>query len=161
MDIAVSNTSPIRALSHLGLLDLLRDQFGQVLVPPAVQAELLCSRVRVSAIDVSQIAFVQVQAPQNQAQVQQLLQSLDPGESEAIVLALELQATTLLIDESTGRAVASQLGLQVTGALGILLRAKQRGSISAVRPLMDRLEQDLLFFISPKLRADILRLAGE
>jgi uncharacterized protein len=159
--VLISDTSPIHALGHLGLLALLRDLFGQVVIPPAVQQELMRPPPRLLAIDVSQLAFVQIQAPQNHAQVQQLLQTLDPGESEALVLAVELQVSTLLIDEMDGRAVATQLGLVPLGTLGVLLRAKQRGLINAVRPLMDRLENEIQFFISPQLRADVLRLAGE
>jgi predicted nucleic acid-binding protein len=160
--IVVSDTSPIRALAHLGVLDLLRDLFGEVLVPPAVVMELLQPRRPVMpVVDVVQLPFVRVQAPHDQAQVQQFLQTLDLGESEALALALEVQATTILIDESTGRAVVEQLGLEPLGALGILVRGKRRGLVSAVRPLMERLENELKFFVSAQVRSEVLQLAGE
>jgi len=157
----VSDTSPIRALGHLGLLDLLRDLFGQVLVPPAVASELRLPPGSLSAVEVGQLPFVQVQAPHSLAQVQRFLQSLDPGESEALALALEVRAAAILIDEAAGRAMAKQVGLPLVGVVGILLRAKQRGLIPLVGPLMDRLENDLGFFLSAKVRAEVLRLAGE
>ena len=161
MAAVVSDTSPIRALAHLGLLDLLRDIFGQVLVPAAVESELRKATPRLPTLTISQLPFIQVQSPQNQARVQQFLQTLDPGESEALVLALEVQAPTLLMDETKARQVAQQLSLNITGTLGVLVRAKRRGLIPEVRLLMDRLQNELLFFVSPKVRADILRLAGE
>jgi predicted nucleic acid-binding protein len=113
------------------------------------------------AVEVLQLSFITVQAPQDQLRVQQFLQKLDLGESEALTLALEVQAAVILIDEAEGRAVADQLGLIATGALGTLLRAKRHGRIAAVLPLMDRRENEIDFFISARLRADVLRLAGE
>lgn len=134
---------------------------GQVLVPPAVERELQQPPGVQPLVTVTQISFIQVQAPQDQARVQQLLQQLDPGESEALALALEVRAATLLIDETRGRAVAQQLGVPISGTLGVLLQAKSLGLVPAVQPLLDSLEADLGFFLSPQLRADVLRLAGE
>jgi predicted nucleic acid-binding protein len=51
-------------------------------------------------------------------------ENIDLGEAEAIILALELKAGLLLMDERRGRAVAMSYGLQVTGLLGVLLQAK-------------------------------------
>ena len=89
-----------------------------------------------------------------------MLEELDAGEAEAIALAIELRAE-VLIEKAEGREVALRLGLSLIGALGILLRLKARGLIGEVLPLLDRLEAELKFFISPSLRAEIRRLAGE
>jgi predicted nucleic acid-binding protein len=66
-----------------------------------------------------------------------------------------------LIDESAGRAAVKRLGLVPVGVLGTLLKAKQRGYIDSLAPLIDRLQNELRFFISPKVRSEVLRLAGE
>jgi len=160
--VVICDTSPIRALAHLALLDLLRQLYVQVLVPPAVQHELMNPASGHAIVDISYYPFVQVQAPQDLGRVQALRRlRLDPGESEAVALAFEVPAAILVVDEATARGVVQQLGLALTGTLGVLLEAKAQGLVSQVRPLLDSLQNTLGFFISPKLRADVLRQAGE
>ncbi len=159
--LVVSDTSPIRALAHLGLLNLLPTVYGSVLVPPAVQAELQNPPPPAPAVDVLLFPFFQVQAPVNLALVQRLQTMLHQGEAEAIALAIEVQASAVLIDEALGRAIAQQYGLPVTGVLGVLVISKLQGLIAEVRPLMERLQNELRFFVSAKVRADILQRAGE
>jgi uncharacterized protein len=159
--IVVSDTSPIRALAHLDLLVVLEALFGQVVVPPAVDIELLNPPIGLPRVDVRTLSFVSIRMPGNLNQVQMLLETLDPGESEALALALELETLAILIDEAAGRAMARRLGLLPIGILGTLVKAKQRGLISVVSPLIDRLKSELGFFISETLRDEILRNAGE
>ena len=161
MIIVVSDTSPIRALSHLNLISVLEELFSQVIVPPAVARELLHAPSRLPQVNVLDLGFVQVRAPTVLEKVEELLQTLDPGEAEALALALEIGASAVLIDESAGRAMANQLGVPPIGVLGILVRAKQRGLVSSVGTSVDRLQNELGFFISATLRDEILRIAGE
>ena len=86
---------------------------------------------------------------------------LGPGEAEAMILAAEVKADAILMDESAGRAVARRRGLLPVGVLGILLRAKQRTLIGPLSPLLDRLQSELGFFISPAVRAEVLKNANE
>jgi hypothetical protein len=76
-------------------------------------------------------------------------------------LALEMKAGYLLIDEREGRTLARQLGLPITGVLGVLLRAKTKGQIEAVRPEIEALRSRARFFIAPALEAAVLAEAGE
>jgi len=86
---------------------------------------------------------------------------LDAGEAEALALAEELHADLILVDELAGREVARQCGFTVLGTLGILVRAKQQKMCPAVEPLLDRLQDELNFFVSSRLRHAILWQAGE
>ncbi len=142
------------------MLHVLNDLFERVLIPPAVKDELDAMRPGLSVGDLSTYGFVEVRAPQDQNQVQQFLRTLDRGESEALALALEIGTQLILMDESSGRAVAAQHSIVPLGALGVLLRAKSRGLIPVVRPLIDKLDQ-LGFFMSDELKNNVLRLAGE
>lgn len=159
--IVVSDTSPIRALAFLQQLSLLERFFHEVWIPPAVERELREPPLEWMAVDPGQFPFMRVESPKDQNHVADLLAELDLGESEALVLALENSPEAFLIDELRGRGKAIQLGLKVTGTVGVLIRAKAEGLIEQLRPLLDRLENELGFFISPNLRAEALRLAGE
>jgi predicted nucleic acid-binding protein len=156
----VSNTSPILNLAIVGQLELLRQQFGQLQIPPAVLDELKIDEDRPGAhpIQVAITAgWIQVQPVSNQSLVQLLMQTLDGGEAEAISLALELQSEWTLLDERDGRKVAKSLGLQVTGVLGILLRAKESGELPSLQPVLEELTQNAGFRIAPELLARILQ----
>jgi uncharacterized protein len=104
---------------------------------------------------------VRVQSPADATLVTLLRRTLDPGESEAIALALELNAAILLMDEASGRAEASRRGLSVTGVLGILRDAKRAGLLPEIKPLLDELVAGLGFYIADPLRAQILADCSE
>ncbi len=161
MAIVVSDTSPVRALAHLDLLVVLEALFEQIIVPPAVDTELLHPPVRLPRVDVRTLGCIKIRIPGNLDQVQQLMATLDRGESEALALAVEFATSAILIDEAAGREMARRLGLLPIGVLGTLVRAKQRELISSVGPLVDRLKSELGFFISTPLQNEIMRIAGE
>lgn len=87
-------------------------------------------------------------------------EQLDPGEAEAIALALRIEPDRLILDERLARKIAEQRGLNVIGTLGVLLHSKYRGWIPRVRPLVDKM-QHLGFRISPRVYSEVLLLAGE
>lgn len=90
-----------------------------------------------------------------------LLKTLDPGEAEAIVLAIELKADALLIDEKKGRKIAQEHGIIITGLLGILVDAKEEKLLRNVKPVLDKLVFEIGFRISPGLYQDILKKIKE
>jgi uncharacterized protein len=161
LSIVVSDTSPIRALAHLGHLEVLHLLFREVLIPPAVLAELELPRSRFAPLAIRSLSFICVQAPTDRTTTDRLLGRLHPGEAEAIALAIEVHADAILVDEAAGRAAAREFGLLPIGVLGTLLRARQRGLVGPLAPMLDSLQHELGFFISDDLRSEILMRAEE
>ena len=156
----VVNTTPIIALSLIGRLDLLRHLYTEVLIPPAVRAEVISGGTeRAGMVELQQSSWIcetQLQSPRSA----DLLVDLDRGEAEVLVLALEQQADLVILDERLARRHAQRLGLPLTGTLGVLLRAKQRGFISSVRNSIEELQRRGIW-LNNHIIAETLRLAGE
>lgn len=161
MAIVVSDTSPVRALAHLGNVGWLEVCFREVLIPPAVVDELLHPAPKYAPVDVHDFPFLQIRAPTQSLILAELKRELDEGEAQALALAKELFADQVLIDEADGRRAAQRLGIPVIGTIGILLQAKRRLLCPAIAPLLDRLVGELDFFISASLRAKALKMADE
>ncbi len=161
MKVILSDTSPVSALFRLGKLDLLRDLYGVVLIPPAVFAELLNLSVFGYDLDpLTTASWLKVTVPKDQMLVGQLCRDLDIGEAEAIALAKELGAHLLIIDEKQGRQIAQSMDLPIIGLLGVLLAGKKAGLVDTLSPLLQRLG-DIGFYISNRLTGEVLKQAGE
>jgi hypothetical protein len=74
---------------------------------------------------------------------------------------VRLRADLVILDDRDAREAAEALGLTVTGVLGILLRAKRKGLLPQVRPVLDALRSQAGFFLTDKVYLHTLRLAGE
>ncbi|MEQ8974133.1 MAG: DUF3368 domain-containing protein [Coleofasciculus sp. C1-SOL-03] len=160
--IVVSNTSPIFYLSTIGQLDLLRQLYNEVVIPTTVFNEITnVGNTDASASIVPTLTWVKTQSATDQAFVNRLRTELDPGEAEAIALAVELNADRLLMDERLGRGAAMRVGLQVTGVLGILIAAKRNNLIQEVKPLLDALIDRVGFWVEEQLYTEVLQAVGE
>ncbi len=104
--------------------------------------------------------WIIIKEPKNKTSIIELEADLDRGESEAIVLAKELGAELLLIDERLGTKKAKELGLKTIGLLGLLVQAKESGIFPSIKPLIEELEEKG-FWISPKLKDRILKKVSE
>jgi hypothetical protein len=153
--IVVSDTSPILNLAAVGHLDLLPKLYGSVVMPPSVERELRRNGFTGSP------NWLTVIQPVGRAEIVGLLEDLHPGEAEAIVLAREMNADKLLIDERRGRAIAIERGLPVTGVLGILADAKRFGFIEECAPILRSMVDTVDFWVSENLRTRFLRSVGE
>lgn len=125
MTTVVSDTSPINYLCLIGQIEVLRSLFTEVLIPPGVLKELQHPSAPKAVVDwLSALPdWIRVQAPT----VLQSELNLDPGETEAISLALELHVPAIIIDEASGRRAAQSRGLRPLGTLAILVSADMRG----------------------------------
>jgi uncharacterized protein len=158
----VSDTSPIINLAAIGLLQLIPELFGEVFIPDAVYHEIVVVGAgEPGSEEIKEADWAKVVSVSDLLLLSKLMQRLDPGEAEAIVLALDLKARFILMDESAGRSVATSHDLEPLGTLGILLKAKKAGLISAVTPVMDKLRAEAHFFISPSLYQFIKTTADE
>lgn len=157
--IVVSDTSPITNLIQIGNLDLLRQLYQRIIIPPAVYSELaFLDNQKTLLIEADWIEPIEIT---DQRLLPELLGRVDRGEAEAIIIALELNADLILMDEQTGRGVAEEYGLKLTGVLGVLVQAKQKGLISEVKFFMEKLKNEASFRIHPNLFEKILALVGE
>lgn len=154
--IVVADSGPLHYLILLEQAELLHSFYGQVIAPEAVFRELTAGKAphpvrkwisnppswfRVQSVSPDQLALVTAE--------------LDPGEREAITLAQTLGADLLLIDEALGRAEARRRSLRVTGTLGILRAAAERGLIR-VPEVLARL-RETSFYVDDRLILSIFR----
>jgi uncharacterized protein len=158
----VSHTSPLSNLALIGEITLLQKIYPKILIPPIVYTELVRLPKNQPAIaTLIETGWLEIQTPKNIQLIQSLEQTLDPGESAAIALAIELNADRLLIDERLGRNVATQYGLKIRGILGILVNAKEQKLIPAAKPILDRLIHEAGFRVSQALYIRVLHESGE
>lgn len=159
--IVVSDATPLIGLAKIGQLVLLQDMFGEVLVPQAVYNEVVWGAPHnLDAVEIRRSGWIRVRQVSDQMGVDYLRVDLDAGESEALVLAGELDADWLLVDEIKARLAAELLNLRFIGTVGLLLLAKRQGRIIMIRPLLEALRSHK-FYISDRLCQIVLHKAGE
>lgn len=135
----ISNNGPLVALWTLDLLSLLQELYTEVLIPEEVQDEFLATD-----------RLARQQALKNAPWITplRLITPLDPsaypnvihrGEAAVFALAEERGTRLVILDDKDARQHAKQIGLPVTGTVGILLEAKRSGFIDAIKPLLGTL----------------------
>lgn len=160
--IVVSNTTPLIGLAAIGRIELLHDLFGEISIAQAVYEEAVTAGREQGGAkrEVSTASWIHVVTVQDRSAVERLAPDLDLGEAETIVLAQVLGAAWVLMDERKGRRHLTHLGIAKVGTVGLLLKAKHVGLIPALRPELERLQQDG-FRLSPAMWEAVLREAHE
>jgi uncharacterized protein len=152
----VSNTSPLSYLHRLGRLELLRDLFGRVFVPTAVEVEIERGRaLGYDLPDLRGVPWIEVRPVEGDA-----FEDLGAGETGVLNLARALPDPLVILDDAAARSWALRLGFRLTGSLGVLVDAKARGLMGPLAPELNRL-QALGFRITPAVCAVVLKACGE
>ncbi len=158
----VSDASALINLARIGELRLLRQLYGEVLIPQAVWREVVVEGAgQPGAEEVHRASWLTAKGVANEHLVRALRQDLDAGEAEAIALALELGADLLIMDERLGRQTAGYLGLRYLGLIGVLIAAKRRGLIGCIKSRLDALRDQAGFRVSDVLYQRVLQDEGE
>jgi predicted nucleic acid-binding protein len=148
--IIITDTSCFSLLRKLDALELLNQLFSDIITTPEIAAEFRFPLPE----------WVTIQKVTNKILQEEYLKFLDPGEASAIALAAEIAYDYLVLDDNDARKFAEKLGLPVTGTIGLLVLARNRGFIPLLKPYFDRIQQTN-FRISAALLERVLRDAGE
>lgn len=128
--IIVSDTSCLILFYKIGEFELLHKVFGQIII-----TETIFKEFNRPIPD-----WIHVLNPSTNLHIG-LKSFLDAGEASAISLASEFKDSILIIDELKGRKIAKELGLKITGSIGVLLTAKNKGIISLIKPLLEKIRE--------------------
>jgi predicted nucleic acid-binding protein len=148
--IIISDTSCLIALSKIGMLNILKDLYQEIIVTREVQDEFGSKLPE-------WIIVLEVKDKQKQIEIEK---RLDRGEASSIALALEIENTTLIIDEIKGRKIAQSFDIEIIGTIGVLLIANERGLIKDIISVILKLV-NRGFRISDKLLEQLISKYGK
>jgi predicted nucleic acid-binding protein len=158
-----ADSGPLISLASISHLDLLHSLFDTIHIPNRVYHEVvIAGKGKIGSEGVAGAAWIERHVVKSKNAVARFIrdEGLDKGESEAVVLAKELNVGLLLVDDRIARNCAHDLNISVMGTCGVLLLAKENLLIPAVRKPLD----DLLrggFYLSSANYRRIIRLAEE
>ncbi len=146
----ISDTSCFIILSNIGEFDLLQKLFGEIITTSIIAEEF--GEVLPS--------WVKIQNVSDKLKMQILELQIDRGESSAIALALEIPESILILDDYKARKVAENLGLNFTGTIGIIIKAKLEKIIPSIKPLLEKIKQTN-FRLSAEIELQAYKEANE
>ena len=156
----IVNTSPLILLAKVGELNLLRAGVPEIIVPDAVLREVSARGPADPVFQgIPRLAWLKiVPTPPTPAQV--LVWDLGAGESAVLAVAMTDPDCEAILDDRNARRCAQALKIGVRGTLGLIVLAKQFGSIPAARPVVEQLRRSGLF-LTDELTNQALALVGE
>ena len=156
----VVNSTPLIALSKVGLLHIFRELYGEIIIPQAVFHEVTAKNDVVNQLITENLDWIHIVSAEHNRDRRMYTAKLHDGEVEVMIIAQEIAADLVVIDDGAARKTADYLGLPLTGTLGVLLRAKERGAIQRIKPIIVDMESQGIYY-SERLKAVIQRVAGE
>jgi len=156
---AVINATPLISLAIIDKLSLLDELFDEIYIPKTVFKEATIKWKRKADViegwsNHRTLGTTDVRAKASLELI------LDEGEAEVIVLAQEIKADLVIIDEDKARKIAKLNNLKCTGTIGVLLDAKREGKIFQLKPFLDRLIAEGIY-ISDYLYNNAMVLSNE
>lgn len=148
--IVVSDTTPLKYLILIQRIEILRSLYNEVVVPPAAVNEMLAPGTPAQVIEWTRNEPAWVIVTQPALTTSEIGADIEEAEAEAILLAEQLNADLILLDDRRAREVAEDRGLRVVGTLGILIDAARRNMIDIHSTIADlrntkfRISQQLL-----------------
>ncbi|EOQ87923.1 PF11848 domain protein [Leptospira yanagawae serovar Saopaulo str. Sao Paulo = ATCC 700523] len=143
----ISNTSCLILLSKIQQFAILKSLYNSVIITDTVKTEF----------GESIPDFIKVKNPKQEFSVKSLEQILDSGEASTIALALESKNSLVILDDLKARKIAKNLGLKITGTLGILAKAKTLGIIEDLEKQIDELQRKGIW-ISESVLSEIRKI---
>lgn len=161
MDIIV-NATPLINFASINRLDILKSLFSKIIVPSQVWEEVVTKASEYETSKVIKSAdFITVKKAKDEILYKTLLMDINKGEAEAIVLALETKAELVILDEKEARDYAEYYGLNFTGTVGCLLKAKREDIINKIKPMLDNIMIKGNFWLSDDVYNKAIELAKE
>lgn len=159
----IVNSTPIIALCHINQFELFKKLYGVIYVPDAVYREISAKQDSVCKSKVDQAVsdgWLIIESIHNILAKSLYKTQLHDGEVEVMILAKELSANLVVIDDLNARKHAQYLKLPVTGTLGVLVKSKQLGYVEHLRPLLLKMREHHIY-VSEGLVTKCLQLVGE
>lgn len=146
----IADTSCFIILSKIGALELLQKLYGQIITTSDIAEEF------------GEILpeWVIIKEVEDKFKQKILELQIDKGESSAIALAIEMPDSTLVLDDFKARKIAQQLGLTITGTIGVIVKAKLEGKMAAITPYLDKIKSTN-FRISAEIEQQALKEVKE
>lgn len=156
----IADSGPLISLAIIDRLNLLKQLYPRVVVPPAVWHEVtIKGKGMPGAEAVAHLSWLEMQKPKPEA-LTPLSIIVAPGEAEAIALAQAIEGSIVLLDDSQARRIAERFDVPRIGTLGILRRAKNKGMVEEIKPMIEQLQDNHIYMAENLIQA-ILDSVGE
>ncbi len=146
----IADTSCFIVLDTIGELEILQKVYGQIVTTIEIAIEFGGNLPN----------WVEIATVKDKSKQQLLEMQIDVGESSAIALALETTDCTIILDDYKARRIADKLGLNVTGTIGVIIKAKINGNILSIKPFLEKIKKTN-FRLSPEIELLALKEANE
>ena len=146
----IADTSCFIILTNINELDILHKVYGEIITTIDIATEYGDPLPK----------WVEIVAVKDKYKQQILELQIDKGESSAIALALETPDSIVILDDYKARKIAAQLGINLTGTIGVLIKAKIRGIIPSIKPFLKRIKERG-FHLSVEIELQALKEANE